>query len=215
MAKFVMRKLPDGMNESTGNLYPRMKCTGTTTLDDLAKQIAGATTFTPGDIKGVVAALVEEMARQMAQGRSVQIEGLGRFRASLKVSDQADQEREDGSTSRRTGKSVLVGGVNYTADPDLTQATNSHATLERLMPRNSQKPVMESLEERVQDAMEYLSHNHSISVSTYSQRTGLKKSTATCELRALAKDPASPIGSIGLGSHKVYVLKSEMQEDDD
>lgn len=210
MAKFVMRKLSEEMNESKGYLYPRMKIIGTATLNDLARQICGATSFTAADVKGVVTALVQEMASQMAQGKSVHIEGLGRFRARLEVCVRADAEREDGSTGHRTAKSVRVGGVNYVADTMLTHETDRLAMLERYMPRKRAADAIETLEERVQNAVAYLERHHTISVGVYAQRTGLNSSAATRELRALADDPASPIGARGAGSNKVHVLKSEL-----
>ena len=107
---------------------------------------------------------------------------------------------------------LKVAGVNYVADPALKYETNRAAALERYTPRRGKAVAMETLEERVQDAVAYLKRHHTISVGTYAQRTGLNTSAATRELRALAADPASPIGSSGLGSHKVYVLKSEQQD---
>jgi len=211
MAKFVMRKLSEEMNESKGHLYPRMKIIGKATLNDLARQICGATSFTAADVKGVVAALVQEMATQMAQGKSVHIEGLGRFRARLEVCAWADAEREDGSTGHRTAKSVRVGGVNFVADPMLTHETDRLAMLERYTPRKSTTQTIETLEARVNDAVSYLEQHHTMSVAVYAQRTGLNNSAATRELRALANDPDSPIGARGAGSHKIYVLKAELQ----
>jgi len=171
-------------------------------------RISERCTLTPADVKATVAALIEEMALQMAQGRAVDVEGLGRFRASLKVSDRAEAEKEDGSTGHRTSKSVEVGGINFTADTALVRATNHHAHLERVLPKKGNTAPSTSKEERLQLALDYLSSHPMLTVSQYMRMTGLGKTAATRELRAWTENKESPIGTQGSGTHKYYVLRN-------
>ncbi|MBR1593216.1 MAG: DNA-binding protein [Alloprevotella sp.] len=209
MAKFVMRRLPDEMNAVGGRMYPQMLSTGEVSLDKMARKIADASTFTRGDVCGAVTALVEEMAWQMALGKTVCIEGLGRFRASLQVMRDFEREEEDGSTGRRTGRSVEVGSINFTPDKGLVARTRSAASLERLMPRDREtSPRIETLGERLAAAVDYLGRRHTMSVSAYAYLTGLSRSSAQRELRRLASDPASPLDTQGSRSHTLYILRA-------
>lgn len=208
MAKFVMRRMADGMNRVGGQMYPQMLCTGEVSLDEMAELIGSASTFTRGDVCGVVKALVEQMAWQMACGKTVSIEGLGRFRASLQVKEDFEREEEDGSTGRRTGRSVGIRGINFTPDKGLVSQTSSNASLERLMPRDRKtRPRIATPESRLAAAVEYLQRWHTMSVAAYSYLTGLSRSSAQRELRRLATDPASPLGTQGSRSHTLYILR--------
>lgn len=214
MAKFVMRKLAEGMNVSGGSLYPKLLSTGEVTLDDMAPLIARGTTFSPADLVGAVAAVVDEMAYQMGQGKTVVIPGLGRFRASLEVRSEYETEQEDGSTGRRTGRSVGVGGIGFKADRQLVIDTDSSADLERIMPRRkTEREVVSTVEERLAVAVDYLRRYHTMSVSQYAYRTGLERTAAQRELRRLLRREGSPLATMGFGSHILYILRPEAQEE--
>lgn len=64
-------------------LFPRMKLWNQVDLEYIAKNINYASTFTPGDIMGLVRSLTQEIANQMAQGNSVKVDGLGIFTPAL------------------------------------------------------------------------------------------------------------------------------------
>ena len=79
MAMYEMQESNLPNEEGKRILYPRIRLTGQDTLDDVAKYISLTSTFSPGDIKGAVQALVEAIAHSMGEGRSVKIDGLGIF----------------------------------------------------------------------------------------------------------------------------------------
>lgn len=207
MTKFEMRRVADGMYGSAGKLYPVMQTTGSVSLETMSVRISERCTLTPADVKATVVALVEEISLQMAQGRVVDVEGLGRFRASLKVSDRAEEEKEDGSTGHRTSKSVEVGGIIFKADNTLVRATNRQAKLERVLPKKGNSVFATSKEERLQLALDHLSSHPMLTVQDYMRMTGLGRTSATRELHAWLEDENSPITKQGNGTHKFYVLK--------
>ena len=57
-------------------LFPRIKIWGQVDLDYLAQRINYASTFTPGDIIGLVKSLTQAIAREMGEGHSVKVDGL-------------------------------------------------------------------------------------------------------------------------------------------
>lgn len=207
MAKFIMRTLNTASAEEEKKYFPHLLSTGETTLDDMARNIAEASSFTPGDVKGVVAALVKEIAWAAARGRTVKVEGLGSFRATLGLRRWAENELADGKT-HRNALSVEIDGFNFRPSRVIVGEANSHANLERQMPRKDEKPAPAyTPEERMERARQYLGTHRWMKVSDYAALCHLSAASASKELRALAAREDAFLKSEGSGSHKVYVLR--------
>ena len=206
MATFIMREVDADMNKSRRQRYPHLLKTGEVTLREMAEDIAQGNTFTRGDVIGVVQAVAGRIARYAAQGLTVRIEGLGTFRASLKVNDDAEEETAESQTLR-TAKTVGIGGMRFRADRDLIIEANQWAHLERRMPREGGSgPLPEA--ERMAALRSYLAEQPYINVREYCRLTGMKRTAATIELRRLSEADDAWIGTMGQGTHKVYVMKS-------
>ncbi|MBR1594155.1 MAG: DNA-binding protein [Alloprevotella sp.] len=209
MAKFIMRTLNTASAEEEQKYYPHLLSTGETTLDDMARNIAEASSFTPGDVKGVVASLVREIAWAAARGRTVKVEGLGAFRATLGLRRFVENELADGKT-HRNATSVEINGFNFRPSRVIVSEANRNATLERQMPRKGAKPAPAyTLEERMELARQYLSTHRWMKVSAYASLCRLSAASASKELRALAAREDAFLKSEGSGSHKVYVLRAD------
>ena len=76
MAEYQMQESNLPNEEGKPTFYPRMKLWNQVDLEYLANNINYASTFTPGDITGLVRSLTQEIASQMAQGNSVKVDGL-------------------------------------------------------------------------------------------------------------------------------------------
>lgn len=63
-----------------------------------------------------------------------------------------------------------------------------------------------SKNDRLNMALAYLKDNKSLSISTYSKMTGLKKATAEAELDAFATCRDNPIKLVIAGKKKLYVV---------
>ena len=63
-----------------------------------------------------------------------------------------------------------------------------------------------SKNDRLNMALAYLKDNKSLSISTYSKMTGLKKATAEAELDAFAMSRDNPIKLVIAGKKKLYVV---------
>ena len=66
-----------------GKWYARTVSTGVATTDDLADAIQENTSFSRGDVRGLVIALVDEISYRLRQGETVALEGLGRFHLTV------------------------------------------------------------------------------------------------------------------------------------
>ena len=87
MAKYRMQEMPDMRQTGERKLYPRMEMEGQISTDDLAESISEGSSFTTGDVKGMIAALARQLAFGMRNGMSVKIDGIGIFSASLALDD--------------------------------------------------------------------------------------------------------------------------------
>ena len=69
--------------KGSGKWYARTVSTGVATTDDLADSIQENTSFSRGDVRGLVIALIDEISYRLRQGETVALEGLGRFHLTV------------------------------------------------------------------------------------------------------------------------------------
>ena len=98
MAKFVMREMPDMQGTGKRTMYPKMISRGTMGPDEIAELISSQSTFSPGEVKGLVAALARTIAYGVASGYTVKIEEIGSFSASLALRKGVESEEAEGGT---------------------------------------------------------------------------------------------------------------------
>lgn len=81
----ISRKYSDGRVDPANNKwYPRAVAIGTKNLDQLAEEVAYATTGTKADCLAVITALVRVMNNALQDSYNVKLDGLGTFRVGLK-----------------------------------------------------------------------------------------------------------------------------------
>lgn len=208
MAEYDMQELTLPNEDGKRILYPRMQLYGQKDLEYIADKVSYATSFTRGDIKGLVQAITEEIAHSMSEGYSVKIEGLGVFTPSLGL--RKDKERESGEEGapRRNAASICLRDINFRVDKELLYETAGHCTLQRAQYKKCRRSSqMFAPEERLERAKEFMKKNTFMSVAEYCRLTGLLKTTAANELKAWAAQPDRGINYRGRGTHKLYVLR--------
>ena len=117
MAFYKMQSLPDMRGEDIKTTYPRMTGGRVVTTDELAARVSEESTFSAGEVKGILASVCKYLAWYMRDGDRVKVDGLGTFSASLGMAD--DAEPEVPGVTRRNARSVRVRGVNLRADKQL------------------------------------------------------------------------------------------------
>ena len=156
-------------------------------------------------IEGVVMAICEHLAYEIANGYSVKIDGLGTFNAKLGVREDKQMESFEEGTTKRNALSIEVKGVSFRADKNLVSEIDRNCDLERGGEERLRKPKS-TLEQRTEKARQFLKKNTYMHVDEYASLTGLSYSTASRELRKIAADPTSGIISQGRKSSKLYLL---------
>ena len=200
-----MQEMPDMKKEGETLLYPRMEITGTCETDELVEASIKGSTFNRGEVRGALDLITGTMARFMAEGRSVRIDGIGLFTPTVKLRKGKERENIEGNSPRRNAASIEIGGINFRADRTLINETNTLCNLERGSGVKKCRRPKTTAEERLNIVKKYLEENPFITVSDYAKMVELTRTPAAKELKAWAADTESGIAIKGLGTHKVYI----------
>ena len=219
MANYYLQKLPEGMKEGEKVVYPKMQ---TYTLHDfktvLEHMHVYAGNISEGTMRAVLEALVETMKSWMPLGHNIKIDGLGIFSLTLGFDTstpsektmagkkgQADDEKKEPKTKYRH---ICIKGINFKPDAELLAGMNSEATFDRVetdvvVPKKGTL----SLEERLSRAKAIIEKNGFMTLSDYVVATGLSRTAASLDLKAIVAEPAYGIATRGSHSHKIWVKK--------
>jgi len=209
MAKYVLRKLADGMLGEGERIFPQLVSSGVANIGDLAKIMEHSATFTRGDVEGVLKDFAEAIADAVASGRTVKIDGLGTFRLVLGLTDEQQRGNWTDSAGRiAAAHNVKIKTLNFLPDKQLMRTLSQKIKLEREggIP-SGQKPTT-TLAQRRELACSFLEEHNIMRVADYARLTGLSRTIASLELRQLAADPASGITATGSRASKVYIKRS-------
>lgn len=204
MAKYEMQQTPDLHKTGKKVLYPKLVVNTQVQTDELIRKMASGSSFTEGDIKGMLRRLADKLAELMAEGNSVKLEEIGTFTASLVLKEGKEQETTD-AEGHHNARSIEVGGVNFRADKQLVMQTNNLCRLERSEKKFRHSSSKYTPEQRLQLAREFLENHPFLTVADYSGMTGLVNTTASLELRKWAKQEGSGIGIAGRAAHRIYI----------
>ncbi len=211
MAEYQMQELTLPTEEGKKITYPRIKLWGQVDLEYIIRHINHASTFTPGDIIGLVKALTESIAYEMAQGHSVKIDGLGIFTPALGMRPQAEEQRElrenEGKDYRVRASSLYVRNINFRADKEFIAETARRCDLSRSAQKFGRSSSRYTPEQRLKLAQDYLQTHPVLRVKDYCALTGLLRNAAANELKQWSETPGTGIGHMGTKSHKVYIRK--------
>ena len=116
MAKYIMEEMPDLQNTGKRITYPKFARVDNVSIKELAQRVGDVSGFGPGDIEGILLQTSIEMAHIMAEGRSVKIDGIGTFTASLALYKDKEREGAEEGSEHRNAQSIYVGNVNFRVD---------------------------------------------------------------------------------------------------
>ena len=95
-ATYTMQEMKDLHNENETILYPRMIIKGQCSTEELIEDIAHHTTYNTGELRGMIMALKDAMAREMSRGYSVKLDEIGTFTPSLRITEGKEAEQPEG-----------------------------------------------------------------------------------------------------------------------
>lgn len=190
--KFSVYKTPaiDGKKSIP---YARVISRGTRTMERICYELSDSCSITSSDIKGVLEALSQYIGRELAEGYTVELEGLGHFSPSIK------------SVKSTNGKGqaiycASVRGVNFRC---------SNTLKDRVKENRPQKVKRDNIpsedrEGRKKKMLAYLQEQPSINISDYTNLNGCTYYTAQKDIKQFSEEKI--IVSSGYRTHRVYML---------
>ena len=101
----------DDPQKHTPLYFPRWTSMGTATKTDLAKIMQRGSTFSVGEVEGIMTDFAQKICDALLDGKTVDIQGLGKF--TLKAKGKAQTNSHNVTTED------ISLDVRFTPDPDL------------------------------------------------------------------------------------------------
>lgn len=208
MAKYIKKEIVDLNNTGSTMAYYRMKRSDALEFGEFLQRCHHThQLYGPSVLHGVLIAVFEQLANELANGNSVKLDGLGTFNAKLGLGQGKEMDSFEEGTTRRNAMSIEVKGVSYRVDKELVRRLNSKCHLERGGEDRIRKSKY-TIDERIERARRYLRKAGVMHVRDYAALTGLSHTTAYRELRKIC-GTESGITSRGYKSGMVYFLMPE------
>lgn len=109
---YSIAKMANPLDRESGEykFYAKAQANGSVGINELAEEIAYATTLTDGDVLNVIRALVKRINMHIGNGQIVKLENLGSFQAQL---------RSEGAVSEELFKPTMIRKVTLQFRPGI------------------------------------------------------------------------------------------------
>ena len=212
MAKYKLQEMPDVHNTGKRKVYPKIVTNRTLSRKEFVKKMQGYHRgISESTTEAVLMDVADMLVKMLSMGYNVNLEGLGTFSLSLGFEDDKPTEMQS-AEDKMTYRKVGVKDINFKASPELIREVKRETDrdLERDMGGvNVIRKQLYSRDERIARALEVIEANGFITLSDYAYINNLSRTAASLELKEITADRTSPIGSMGSGSHKVWVKRKE------
>ena len=212
MAKYKLQEMSDVHHTGKRKVYPKMVVNRTLSRKEFIERMQGYHRGISASTTEAVLMDVEEILVEMlSMGYNVNLEGLGTFSLSLGFEDDKPTEME-GDDDKMTYRKVGVRDVNFKASPDFIKSVKQVADRDLERDMGGVKLILKkkyTREERIARALDVIDENGFIGLTDYAYINNLSRTAASLELKEITADRTSPIGSMGSGSHKVWVKRKE------
>ena len=198
-ADYDFRRKPDEKGDGELQpLYPRIVSKGTIDSKRLFREISQASSFTEGDLEGIMVSIQEKVSYYLSEGYHVKLGQIGYFSASLKARPVMDKKEIRSA-------SVSFDNVNFRATKWFRgRSSGTVARAKFGFQESSDLPE----ETRLARLNAFLTRNLFITRKEYTQITGLLKGKAQRELNLLVEKGI--LKTRGSGNRIAY-LKADNQ----
>lgn len=193
----IQKPNPDGDN-TPQPLYPCLVSTGKINTRRLLEEISVSSTYTVGDLEGMLKLLEQHSASYVRKGYTVQLGNIGFLQGTLKATRPVMDKKEIRSMS------IYMNGVKFRPSKDFKQQCS--APVSRAV-SGLKKSVDIGREKRIARLKQYLDENLFIGRPDYTQLTGLQKNKALAELKEFVNEGI--LISKGRGNKLVFLMKKE------
>ncbi len=188
---------PQRQKDETISLHPRIHYNGSTTTAQLRRYIQDSCSLTEGDVDAVLSALSHFIAKELADGKSVHLNGIGYLSPTLGCTSVVTP-----STKQKSSK-VKLKGIHFRADKQFMRRMG--AIHVELINQNDPMRSKYNDEEVEQQIRAYLQKHRFMSRRNLETLCGLSRTTALRHIRRLCE--AGVLDNQGLPNQPVYCLK--------
>lgn len=193
--RYDMVEKPFG--EKNGELYPQEVPCGTISAQQFAAAVASGTTFSAGEVEGMLQQVCSTMLRLLGQGWHVQVGDLGYFSPRLEAVKDVTER------SAIHSPSVSAASVNFRPSAKLKREVGTLPIRRVETEHRRRKSAPRNDTFQTEAVKRYLETHTFITVAAYTDITGRLKTAACADLRRMAaQGQVVPCGS---GSHRVYL----------
>ena len=185
---------PNSQGTNKKRYHARVVSSDRITTDELAEEIQNECSLTITDVKAVLIALGDKLAKHLGDGSKVHLEGIGYFQVNL-------QCKEEVCTTRSVrSENVEFKSVSYRADNELKK----HLKKQKIQRSQTKIHSVEMTEEDIdQKLTDYFKTNDTLTRSQFEVLCTQVKSTAHRILQKLVKD--GKLKNVSTKQHPVYM----------
>lgn len=185
---------PNSQGTDKKRYHARVVSSDRITTDELAEEIQNECSLTITDVKAVLIALGDKLAKHLGDGSKVHLEGIGYFQVNL-------QCKEEVCTTRSVrSENVEFKSVSYRADKELKK----HLKKQKIQRSQTKIHSVEMTEEEIdQKLTDYFKANDTLTRSQFEVLCTQVKSTAHRILQKLVKD--GKLKNVSTKQHPVYM----------
>ena len=185
---------PNSQGTNKKRYHARVVSSDRITTDELAEEIQNECSLTITDVKAVLIALGDKLAKHLGDGSKVHLEGIGYFQVNL-------QCKEEVCTTRSVrSENVEFKSVSYRADNELKK----HLKKQKIQRSQTKIHSVEMTEEELdQKLTDYFKTNDTLTRSQFEVLCTQVKSTAHRILQKLVKD--GKLKNVSTKQHPVYM----------
>jgi len=166
---------------SVPRLYPHVIPNGTITSSQITELIASYTTFTAGELDGMIRMLSDTIISYLLEGYRVQLSDLGYFSLKLATDRVVTDKKE------LRAESIRIDNVNFRPSAEFKKRVKN-GRVKRLPGKEFRKSGNLSVETRKELLTEYLKKNPYITRTQYSCLVGILKNKALQDLHTFTKE---------------------------
>lgn len=185
---------PNSQGTNKKRYHARVVSGDRISTDELAEEIQNECSLTKADVKAVLIALGDKLAKHLGEGNKVYLEGIGYFQVNLKCKEEVR------STHAIRSENVEFKSVSYRADNELKKRLRNQKIQRSLKKVHS----ITMTEEEIDQALtEYFKTHETLTRHQFQTLCSQLKSTAHRILLKLVKD--GKLRNVGTSHSPIYM----------
>lgn len=185
---------PNSQGTNKKRYHARVVSSDRISTDELAEEIQKECSLTITDVKAVLIALGDKLAKHLGDGSKVHLEGIGYFQVNLQCKEEVRTTRSVRSDN------VEFKSVSYRADNELKKHLRNQKILRSQTRIHSLEMTEEEIDQKLSD---YFKMHDTLTRSQFEVLCTQVKSTAHRILQKLVKD--GKLKNVSTKQHPVYM----------